>query len=468
MWELLPDNEKMIMKKITDYNNAAELLRTLSGEFAVIKNPEYIHPAFELAPLAPKLTSPLESLTAAVMDMDGTTTTTEELCIHSLEFMIRKMSGKFTADEWIGLDHTLDYPNIIGNSTTKHVEYLITKYHGLFDQTEIKRSYLFAAVWTVIVGMDQKRKEEVSVNLTNLGLAGLMKSPFVAELAATPASANDREKEICETLLKQYGGAFPELTRNDLVKLGIDIYYQRYHAILQRIKRGESRQISAELFNDPEKRLIQPMPGILFFLSLIKGWLGDEAVDLIPSLLKDFEMKSGTPFTAESIGTLQERISRLSEHFVKNPAKVSIVTSSIFYEADIVMGEVFSVLSAQLRTLPLSDVRKNAIAQKLDHYRNTYDAFITASDSTEIRLKPHRDLYSIALHQLNVPVKEFGNVIGFEDSESGTIAIRAAGIGRCIAVPFAQTKGHNFEAATMVSFGGVPEVVLTHNVFFAK
>jgi beta-phosphoglucomutase-like phosphatase (HAD superfamily) len=103
----------------------------------------------------------------------------------------------------------------------------------------------------------------------------------------------------------------------------------------------------------------------------------------------------------------------------------------------------------------------------LKHYRNTYDAFITASDSTEIRLKPHRDLYSIALHQMNVPVKDFGNVIGFEDSESGTIAIRAAGIGRCIAVPFAQTKGHNFEAATLVCAGGVPEVVLEHNVFFA-
>ena len=455
------------MKKITDNKNAAELLQSLAGEFAVIKNPEYIHPAFELAPLAPKLTSPLRSLTAAVMDMDGTTTTTEELCIHSLEFMVRRMSGKYTTAEWSGLDHTLDYPNIIGNSTTKHVEYLLSKYHPLLDQTEVKRSFLFAAVWTIISGVDHKRKEEVTVNLTNLRLSELMRSPFVTELASSPESIAVREQEIGGTLLKQFGGLFPELNRTDLVKLGIDIYYQRYHAILQRIKRGESRQISSELFNDPEKRLIQPMPGILIFLSLIKGWLGNEAENVVPHLLNEYEQKSGKSFAGTDIAELRRRINALSAAFGKVPVKTSIVTSSIFYEADIVMGEVFSVLSEQLKSLPLSDERKSSIAQRLEHYRNTYDAFITASDSTEIRLKPHRDLYSIALHQMNVPVSDFGNVIGFEDSESGTIAIRAAGIGRCIAVPFAQTKGHNFEAATLVCAGGVPEVVLEHNVFFA-
>ncbi len=455
------------MKKITDNKNAQELLQSLAGEFAVIKNPEYIHPAFELAPLAPKLTSPLTSLSAAVMDMDGTTTTTEELCIHSLEFMLRTMSGKRTKESWTGLDHTLDYPNIIGNSTTKHVEYLITKYHHLLDRTEIKRSFLFAAVWTIIAGHDEQRKKEVTVNLTNLHLQGLLKNPFFLELSAAPETVAGREAEIITALMQQYGDLFPELTRTDLVKLGIDIYYQRYHIILQRIKRGESRQISAELFNDPDKRLIQPMPGILFFLSLIKGWLGNEAERLIPVLLHEYELKSGRPFSGTDTDTLRIRVNHLSSLFQKKPAKVSIVTSSIFYEADIVMGEVFTVLSAQLKTLPLSEERKNSIAEKLSQYRNTYDAFITASDSTEIRLKPHRDLYSIALHQLNVPVSEFGNVIGFEDSESGTIAIRAAGIGRCIAVPFAQTQGHNFEAATLVSSGGVPEVVLEHNVFFA-
>jgi beta-phosphoglucomutase-like phosphatase (HAD superfamily) len=70
-------------------------------------------------------------------------------------------------------------------------------------------------------------------------------------------------------------------------------------------------------------------------------------------------------------------------------------------------------------------------------------------------LKPHRDLYSIALHKLNVSQKTtLSKVIGFEDSESGTIAIRAAGIGKCIAVPFAETSGHNLDAATHICNDG--------------
>jgi beta-phosphoglucomutase-like phosphatase (HAD superfamily) len=82
-----------------------------------------------------------------------------------------------------------------------------------------------------------------------------------------------------------------------------------------------------------------------------------------------------------------------------------------------------------------------------------------------MRLKPHRDLYSIALHKLNISKTGFDNVIGFEDSESGTIAIRAAGISKCIALPFSETSGHNFEAATHICNGGLPEVLFEHNLF---
>ena len=90
---------------------------------------------------------------------------------------------------------------------------------------------------------------------------------------------------------------------------------------------------------------------------------------------------------------------------------------------------------------------------------------ITASDSNEIRLKPHRDLYSIALHKLGVPKNKFKHVIGFEDSESGSIAIRAAGIGLSVAVPFAQTSGHNMNTAAYICKNGLPEVILKHNLF---
>ncbi len=456
------------MKKIISKNEAVELFKNLSDEFAVIKNPEYILPEFELAPLAPKLTSPLANLTAAVMDMDGTTTTTEELCIHSLEYMIRKLSGKMTVESWIGLDHIVDYPNIIGNSTTKHVEYLINKYQYLFIDENIKSSYFYAAIWTILIGNDDKRKEEVTINLTNLNLTEIFRDGFYKRLEIDSVSLVKSEHEISEYFSQRFSDRFPALSRTDLVKIGIDVYYQRYHEILQRIKRGESKNISTELFNDPDKHLIQPMPGILFFICLVKGWLGNEAEVLVERLIEEYRLKSGRNFEQIEIGELRKRIAVISKQFKKHPAKIAIVTSSIFYEADIVMSEVFSVLTSQISGLPLSLELKDFIRQKFASYRNVYDAFVTASDSTEMRLKPHRDLYSIALHQLNVPTTDFDNVIGFEDSESGTIAIRAAGIGRCVAVPFAQTKGHNFDAATYICTGGVPEVILSHNIFFKK
>lgn len=71
---------------------------------------------------------------------------------------------------------------------------------------------------------------------------------------------------------------------------------------------------------------------------------------------------------------------------------------------------------------------------KAFNYLGFYDAFITATDSNEIRLKPHRDLYSIALNQMGIASKDFNKVLGLEDSESGTFAIRAAGVGLCCAV----------------------------------
>jgi beta-phosphoglucomutase-like phosphatase (HAD superfamily) len=60
---------------------------------------------------------------------------------------------------------------------------------------------------------------------------------------------------------------------------------------------------------------------------------------------------------------------------------------------------------------------------------------------------------------------QFDQVIGFEDSQSGTVAIRAAGIGCCVAVPFAQTSEHNFEAAVHVLKGGIPQALIEHKLF---
>jgi len=155
----------MSENKFLNNDEAADLLRKRGDEYVTIQNPDYIHPEIEICQMAPKVFSVEGNIPAFVMDMDGTTTTTEELCIHSLEYMIRCLSGKMTRAQWSGLDATADYPHIIGNSTTKHVEYLIGKYKSMFLRKNISVSYISAAVHTLLNGHDIQRKEEVRANI---------------------------------------------------------------------------------------------------------------------------------------------------------------------------------------------------------------------------------------------------------------------------------------------------------------
>lgn len=452
-------------KKFVNKKEAKQLISKLGNEFAVVKNPGYIHPEFELYPLAPKIKKPVSNLIASVMDMDGTTTTTEALCIHSLEYAVRKFSGRITIQQWKGLDAVKDYPHIIGNSTTKHVEYLIEKYQKTFKYDEIIKSFLYAAAWTIIFGKDAKRKEEVIQNLNDLGCSELVNDERLLKQNSANLPDDEDEEQITDYLFSQYRSEFKKPDFNSLVRIGIDVYYQRYHEILERIKLGEGKFIAENLFGDPDKHLIEAMPGIEIFLPMIKGLITSNEDVYFNQLLIDYEIKSGKKFPEKNIDKARYSFKKLCNHFIKNPLKVAIVTSSIFYEADIVLREVFKIISSKLDKMLLADGEKTIILNKFKDYRNYYDAVITASDSNEIRLKPHRDLYSIALYKLNVPRNKFNQVVGFEDSESGTIAIRAAGIGLSIAVPFAETSGHNLKAATYVCKGGLPEVILKHNLF---
>jgi beta-phosphoglucomutase-like phosphatase (HAD superfamily) len=452
-------------KKFINKKEAKELISKLGDEFAVVKNPGYIHPEYELYPLAPKIKKPVSGLVAVVMDMDGTTTTTEALCIHSLEFMVRKFSGRMEKSDWKGLDGAKDYPHIIGNSTTKHVEYLIDKYQKSFKQNEVIKSFLFSAAWTISCGKDENRKEEVILNIIQSGSAELPGDEKLNQLKA-PTSLSDADKEnITNYLFEKYQRGFYKLEFSSLVKLGIDVYYQHYHEILERIKQGEGKFIAEELFNNSNKHLIEAMPGVEVFFPLIKGLIDRDEDIYFNQLLKDYKIKSGKMFEEKKIDKARKSFFNLCKVFKEHPLKVAVVTSSIFYEADIVLREVFKVIKSELDNfIPESD-KKRKLLDKFKTYQDYYDAVITASDSSEIRLKPHRDLYSIALHKVGVPKNKFNQVAGFEDSESGTIAIRAAGIGLSVAVPFAETSGHNLKAAAYVCKGGLPEVILKHNLF---
>jgi beta-phosphoglucomutase-like phosphatase (HAD superfamily) len=454
------------MKKII--YTKEELLQEYSvvgQEFVKVQNPDYIHPAYEFYPLAEKNVSLTKHLNAVLMDMDGTTTTTEVLCIHSLEYMVRKLSARMDKKIWAGFDHDTDYPHIIGNSTTKHVEYLCQKYGSSFIPAKAVKAFIYAALWTLLLGNDKQRKNDVMNNIVNLGLQDMIHDTLLKELNKNTPEYGIRE--ITDKLYEKYGTGISALQFSDYVRLAIDVYYQRYHFILERIKTGESTLVSRELFNDPNKHLIEPMPGIEIFLPLVKGWLGRGVEHVYNTLVEGYEVKSGSAYySADRDGDI-DRLKKLASMYETAPAKVAIVTSSIYYEADIVVAEVFKVLCEKISKLELPESQIRFLLSKFNRYQNYYDGFVTASDSSEIRLKPHRDLYSIALHQLGVKTENFSDVVGFEDSESGTIAIRAAGIGRCVAVPFAQTSGHNFAAASHICKGGLPEVLLLNSLFTA-
>lgn len=429
-----------------------EALKNGKTEYAVVKNPSYVYPDKEYYALAEKETH-VETLSAILMDMDGTTTTTEELCIYSLEQMVRRMSGKLSPTDWKGLDHDKDYPHIIGNSTTKHVEYLIETYQNFIVDEAVKTEFVKAAWWTLNFGQDEQRKQEVVQNLKKKGIAKL----------------TEVTKELKKEQLEDFTQKIQALNFSDYVNLGIDIYYEVYHRILSRLKSGEQAEIRKQVFGttDTEKSLIAPMPGIPVLLPLLKGWLGDEAPELSAELMKAYKEKAGEDCPIPE-AQVKEILSELSAKFSVEPVKIGLVTSSIFYEAEIVINQVMAEIKRFVEQSPLSDKIKTHILEQLGDYHNIYDAFVTATDSSEIRLKPHRDLYSIALHKAGVMPEKFNEVLGFEDSQSGTVAIRAAGIGCCIAVPFAQTSAHNLEAAVHTLKNGVPSAIVDYKLFLKQ
>jgi len=423
---------------ITTQETAIATFNRHEGEFAEVKNPSYVYPPVEYYPLAARLKR-VPVLKAALMDMDGTTTTTEILCIYALESMVRQMSGLVTKEQWEGLDHHADLAHIIGNSTTKHVEYLIGKYNHLLKPTIALSTFLRSAYWTLQKGQDPQRQAEVRQNLRKWNMA---------------AALQQIQQQVPENMIiENFGSVISNPSFADFVSMGIDIYYEIYHRILLMLRDGKGSEVGMKVFGnvDSDENLISPMPGIPVLIPLLKGWLGDEAHLLAPLIISEYEKFIEKALDDAQRQTVTRTLTRMGKEFERNPVKLALVTSSIFYEADIIIQEVLGVMTKVIETSPLSEVRKEKIIEAYKDYHRVYDAFVTATDSSEIRLKPHRDLYSIALHKAGIMPSDFDKVIGFEDSQSGTVAMRAAGIGCCIAVPFAQTTGRKLEVRSPMS-----------------
>lgn len=452
--------------KFADADTAACLAGALSDQYAIVANPPYIYPPYDVYPLSKGTPVLEEGLLAAVMDMDGTTTTTEPCCIDALNTMVRRCCGRAEDPAWPGLDQARDYPHIIGNSTTKHVEYLMRAYGADFREDALREHLVRGAAWTLSRGKDPGRKRDLRNTLAALGVADLEQDPAFQELmkAGDYYSADTRGMAVAVAGSGRHAFNFEGIS--NLTRAGIEIYYQRYHEVLGWVADGRGDEMAEQVLGPGGKRLIGPMPGVGVFLALLKGWLGAEAASFA-ELLAEPLVTAGM-MDKDEVPACRERLGDLGAYLERHPARVALVTSSIFYEADLVLTEVFRILRTEITRWPVSEDKQSFLLEHFASPHVYYDGFITATDSSEIRLKPHRDLYSMAMHEIGLYPEDFGKVVGFEDSESGTIAIRAAGIRVCCALPFHMTTGHRFEAATRVSPGGLPEVMLKHGLFLKE
>ena len=440
---------------------AAVLEQLGASEVAVVRNLDYVYSPVELYPLAPRITGPLERVVAYAVDMDGTSTTTEPLAVHALEYMVRRYTGRPDPGEWPGLDEQKDLPHVIGNSNFRHTEFLLGRYPH--DEAALRQGFFEALAWTLANMDDAQRLRDVRLNAVNCGLGDLLKDPAFVEATSKPIEY-DACARVVRPFIAKYGPAFCTTTSSALVSAALDLYYARYHYILEQMQQGRGDELAHELADGAE-HLVAPMPGYAIFVSLIKGWLGEDAGCLFDELRDDLVGDERAGFTATDIDPLRPRLSKVGQYFEQHPAKIALVTASIAYETHAVMKEVIRIARDEARSWPLPAERKALVDETLADSRAVFDGFVCASDAHEARLKPHRDLYAIALYQMAIPKADYRFCVGLEDTEPGIISLRAAGIGCAVALPNRDTHRQDYAMASRIVHGGLPEVILVHNAF---
>jgi beta-phosphoglucomutase-like phosphatase (HAD superfamily) len=444
--------------------HAADRLRQTAAElgvteFAQVRNLDYVFSPHELYPLAPHVRPPLPRIAAFAVDMDGTSTTTEPLALHALECMVRRITGRPDKAQWPGLDERLDYPYVIGNSNFRHTEFLVQRYRDQIDPGAFAQAFIEAVTWTLACTTDPGRRREVVENARHCGLTALLDDAEFRQLTSAGLDVGD-----VAPLVARYGPAFAPQHEDQRVAAALDIYYMRYHSILQQLQHGEGERLAHELLGPGCGRLVEPMPGYDVFVPLIKGWLGPEIDALYEPLRAYLLQHAELGHTPAELDGCRPRLIGLAEHFRRQPAKLALVTASIAYETHACMDEVMRVLAQQVRHWPVPAGCREQIAERLAERGNVFDGFVCASDTWEARLKPHRDLYSLALYQMSVPKDEYRFCVGLEDTEPGIIALRAAGVGCAVALPNRDTRQQNYQAATAIVRGGLPELILAKNL----
>jgi hypothetical protein len=424
-------------------------LTALGEEFALIPNAPGIFPPHELVPLGTKFAR-LDGLPAAVfLDMDGTTAYTEPLFLHDVEEVVRRSTGWRSKEEWAGIEPERDYPNIVGYSTIRNLEYL---YESVGHA--IKPELFFAEVMESLIYLTENVVPE-DVRGRVEALTKVYDMEAWCEHAKTPS----RLPASGNALVRECVARFPVIGQEMFANFGLIIFYADYLNILQCVSRGAGAAISERIYGDPTVPAIRPLPGIALLCALIKGWLPEAcAAELALILRRDYpEMPVA--------GDLGETLARLCRRFKDNPVPVALVTSSGFHEVNLVLQTVFRALREESAAWPLDERSWATVQSGFDSYANYFDAIVTCDDVIEGRTKPYRDPYTLALTRLGLDGDDAPRTLGFEDTEAGIIAQRGAGVGIPCAVPIEHTLGQDFRAAAHLLKGGVLEAIGKYGLF---
>jgi beta-phosphoglucomutase-like phosphatase (HAD superfamily) len=377
--------------------------------------------------------------------------------------MVRRFTGRLGRAAWAGLDERRDLPFVIGNSNFRHTEFLLERYGDALDPAALRQAFCEALLWTLASVPDVQRRCDVARSAHLCGLGELLADPEFQRLVRGGVTA-DNAGRLVTPLVARWGPAFVCAQPSQRVSAALDVYYMRYHSILQEIERGAGQRLSRELLGEQGGRLIEPMPGYSAFVALLKGWLAPEDAEALFEPLHDQLQPAASGVRPAGAEPGPARLARLARRFQRSPAKLALVTASSEYEARAVMREVLRVTAEEVQGWPLAAARRGRLLERLASERTVFDGFVNASDAHEARLKPHRDLYSIALFQMSIPRSEYACCMGLEDTEPGIVALRAAGVGCAIALPNRDTHRQDYRAAARVLAGGLPELLLVHNL----
>jgi hypothetical protein len=401
----------------------------LGDDLAFLPNSEEPYPPFDVVSLAPKRATLEGGCAAVLLDMDGTLTTTEPFTCAAMEAALRRMMGSGGA-AWPGLDAQQDHPALIGYSGADNMRYLHARYGQLMEARASALACLEAAHWVFGPEADPATRDGVRGLMEKMGWGGVLEDSRFQEGGSAALNA------LSATL------PLPPVDRLDLFgPMGLTVYVHEYHALLARLE------------EEPPGALIGPMPGAAELLALISGSLGAEAGALAEQL-------GGYPGG-------EERLTRLGEAFAAAPAKTALVTSSTAFEAGHALSAVFRAARKDVMDWPVRDETRAHILARFQSPASTFDVVITSSDLPPFAFKPRRDPYALALRRLGVGESGLTRVIGFEDTAPGIIALRGAGVGCAVALPFTGTAAHDFSVAAAIAQGGLPQVLAQHGLYLS-